>query len=421
MSKLRIVGGKPLKGEIRVAGHKNSALKLMPAALLSTETTTLSNVPAIRDVEVLADVMRELGVEVLDNGEGSLTINPSGLNSWEPNPELMGRIRAGIVIAAPLLIKFGKVNLPRPGGDSIGDRLIDTHASMMQAFGATVENEHRMLKVDGSNLKPGNIFLEEASPTATEMALMIAAALPGESIIEGAACEPHVVDLEEMLVEMGAKIEGVGTHILKVTGSENLKGVEHRVRPDYLEVGTFAIASAITGGEITIHDAWEEDLKIILIYLEKMGVRYEFVDKKTLKVLPSELKAKQTNFKTRPWPGFPSDLMSPFIVLATQTEGTVLCHDWMYESRMFFVDMLRGMGATIVLADPHRAIVSGPTKLRGDVVQSPDIRAGGAAVLAALAASGESIVEHAEIIDRGYESFEKKLAALGADIERLED
>src|SRR3989344_138596 len=339
MSKLRIIGGKPLKGEVKVAGHKNSALKLMAAVLLSKETSTLTNVPAIRDVEVLSDIMRGLGAEVQDNGEGSLTINPADLNSWEPSPELMGRIRAGIVVPPPPLEKFEKVNFPRPGGDSIGERLIDTHASMMEAFGATVERGHYELKVDGSNLRASEVFLEEASPTATEKALMIAAGLPGESVIEGAACEPHVVDLEELLIEMGAKIEGAGTHILRVKGSENLKGVTNKVRPDYLEVGTFAIAAAITGGEVIIHDAWKQDLKIILLYLGKMGVKSEFIDDKTLRVSPSSLKATQRSFKTRPWPGFPSDLMSPLIVLATQTEGTVLCHDWMYESRMFFVDM----------------------------------------------------------------------------------
>lgn len=420
MSKLVIEGGKKLSGKVAVAGNKNSALKLLAAALLSDSPSTLTNVPRIRDVEVMSDIIRDLGATASQNKDGVITIDPSGLSSGTPDPALMERIRASVVLAVPLLLRLGKVRLPQPGGDSIGERIIDTHLSMLEKFGAECKKDTKGCDIYAKNIKPGNIFLEEASVTATEMALMLAARLPGESTIEGAAAEPHVQDLAEMLSRMGAKIEGAGTNIVRVRGSRNLVGVEHRVRPDHIEVGTFAIASAITGGEAEIEDARWEDLRMILAYLSKMGIRYQIDEENsTLRVLASRLVARQKKFQTRPWPGFPTDLMSPFIVLATQAEGVTLCHDWMYEWRIFFVDHLISMGADVLIADPHRVVVTGPRRLHGEVLPSADIRAGGALVLAGLAAEGETVVEHAEVIDRGYEDFDKRLSALGAKIKRI--
>lgn len=420
MAKFIIQGGRKLSGEVTVAGNKNSALKLIAASLLANSPTTLLNVPQIRDVETMCQIIEELGVKVTRN-DGGVEIDPSNLSPVEPDPNLMGKIRASVVLAAPLLVKFGKVRITKPGGDSIGERMLDTHVSMLTSFGAKCKADFSGCDIVVNKLHAADIFLEEASVTATEMALMVAAAIPEQSTIEGAAAEPHVVDLAQMLSKMGASIKGAGTNTVHIKGSKKLYGVEHRVRPDHIEAGTFAIASAITGGHILIHDAWAEDLKIITAYLGKMGVEMEHIDSKTLTVKPSTLIAKQRVFKTRPWPGFPTDLMSPFIVLATQTQGTALCHDWMYEWRIFFVDHLIKMGANITIADPHRVIVIGPSVLHGQLIPSPDIRAGGALVLAALAAEGESVVEHAEVIDRGYEKFENRLLGLGADIKREEN
>ena len=418
MESFQIKGGRKLQGEIRAAGNKNSALKLMAASLLCSQPSTLTNVPEIVDARSMCRIIQDLGGKVV-NTRGGLRIDPVGLSSWKLDKDLVSRLRASVVLAAPLLARFGRVLLPRPGGDSIGERLLDTHVAMFKAFGARSTQKDSVYDIRIKKLRPARIFLEEASVTATEMALLFASAIEGESVIEGAACEPHVVDLAEMLTKMGSRIAGAGTNIIKIKGSKNLHGVSHKVRTDHIEVGTFAIAAAITNGEVRIKDVVPEDLKMILAYLTKMSVRWEFEGEDVLHIMPSKLLARQEKFQTRPWPGFPTDLMSPFIVLATQTKGTVLCHDWMYEWRIFFVDHLISMGAKIFIADPHRVIVRGKSPLYGDTIPSADIRAGGALVLAALAAKGESIVEHAEVIDRGYENFEARLKALGAEIKRV--
>ncbi len=421
MAKFIIQGPNILSGTVRVSGNKNSTFPLIAAALLADEPSKLTNVPNIIDVEVLVEILENLGVRIDWNKETSIMIiNPANLTKCEIDPELGGKLRGAIVLAASLLVKFGRAEFPRPGGDPIGARPLGAHLCAMQAFGVNCDRDFSGVKLSVDSLKPADIFLEEASPTATEMAIITASGIAGETVIEGAACEPHVVDLAEMLVKMGAKIQGAGTNIVHINGTKKLKAVEHKVRPDHIEVGTFAIASAITGGQVDIEDALPQDLKIILAYLSRMGVKYSWKKDTVLTIKPSRLKAEQGVFKTRTWPGFPTDMMSQFIVLATQSEGTVLCHDWMYESRMYFVDRLIKMGANIFLADPHRVIVIGPSKLHGDLIPSADIRAGGALVLAALVAKGESIVEHAEVIDRGYESFDQKLASLGANIRRGE-
>lgn len=421
MAKFVIQGKNKLSGEVRVSGNKNSTFPLIAAALLTAQPTKLSNVPNITDVEVMVDIIRDLGCKVDWNKETSImVINPSGLSASQINPDLGGKLRGAIVLASSLLTRFGQAEFPSPGGDPIGARPLGVHLAAMKALGAECDRDFTGVRMTVKKLKPAKIFLEEASPTATEMAMIVAASLEGETVIDDAACEPHVADLAQMLIKMGAQIAGEGTNRVIINGKKTLQGVEHRVRPDHIEVGTFAIAAALAGGKVAIHDAREEDLKIILSYLGSMGINFDFAKGNVLVVKPSKLKAGKRSFQTRPWPGFPTDLMSQFIVLATQAEGTVLCHDWMYESRMFFVDQLIKMGANITLADPHRVIVVGPTKLHGQLIPSADIRAGGALVLAALVAEGVSIVEHAEVIDRGYEEFDKKLQALGVKIERVE-
>ncbi|HLD91866.1 MAG TPA: UDP-N-acetylglucosamine 1-carboxyvinyltransferase [Patescibacteria group bacterium] len=413
MAKFLITGGKKLEGEISVAGNKNSALKLIAAVLASPSKSTLTNVPNISDIRVLIEIIEKLGAKVkfLNN---VLEIDSTSLNSHEPDPDLCSRIRASVVLAAPLLIRFGKATLTPPGGDQIGDRLLDTHFSLMQKLGCSYKRENGKFYLSWDKKIAGKIFLEEASVTATEMGLIMASSMEDEVIIEDAAAEPHVGDLIDLLIKMGAKITGRGTNTLIINGGK-LNGVEHRVMADHVEGGTFAIASAITGGKIKINEFEPENYHMILNYLGNMGIKYE-IEKNSLIVLPSELKAARRKFQTRPWPGFPTDLMSPFIVLATQTEGTVLCHDWMYEWRMFFVDDLIGMGANIFIADPHRVIISGPTKLVADRLFCKDIRAGISVILAALVAEGESVVENVEVVDRGYQDIENRLKDLGASI-----
>ena len=416
MAKFIITGGKKLSGSVALTGNKNAALKLIPAALLGGSPSTLTNVPGIRDVEVLIQIIEKLGVKVTRDKD-VVTIDPKGLSSYEIDPDLSTRIRASVVLAAPLLVKFGKAIITPPGGDQIGERLLDTHFSMMKEMGVEIERKDGRYFLDWKERKGVKIFLEESSVTATEMGLMLAASVADETKIEDAASEPHVKDLADFLVKMGAVVNGAGTNSLTIKGKEGLMGANHDVVPDHVEGGTFAIAAAITGGSIKIENYVPEHYRMILYYLRNMGVSYK-EGEGTLEILPSNLIAKKRKFQTRPWPGFPTDLMSPFIVLATQTKGTVLCHDWMYEWRMFFVDDLISMGANIFIADPHRVIVSGPTPLMGDYLYSKDIRAGMSVILAALAASGKSVVDNIEMVERGYENLDVRLRALGAEIKR---
>lgn len=420
MSRFVIRGGKPLKGTVRTSGNKNSAIKLMAASLLTGQECFLENVPEIEDVFVMGKILEGLGVSAKRVKRGSWRIKASQVRSGVLDPGLARRLRASIVLLGPLLFRVGKVKFPYPGGDLIGRRPVGTHFDALSQLGAKISAEDDFYLAQAKKLHPADIFLDEASVTATENAMMLAATLPGETIIRDAASEPHVVDLAQFLTKMGARVEGAGTSLIRVWGKENLGGVSHRVRPDHIDVGTFAIAAAATGGQIKIEEAIPEDLRMICLYLSRMGVRLRQKGQ-TLEVLPSRLKATQRRIQTRPWPGFPTDLMSPFIVLASQAAGQTICHDWMYEGRMFFVDKLISMGAEVTIADPHRVLVFGSTKLRGQHLASPDIRAGMALVIAALAAEGRSEIDHAEIIDRGYENLEGRLRSLGADIKRVAD
>lgn len=415
MAKFVVTGGRRLDGEIRLSGNKNSALKLIPATLLADSPTTLTNVPAISDVRVMVELLRGLGAKV-DYRDHTLTVDPSSLDSSTPDPDLCARIRASVVLAAPLLVRFGKTVVTPPGGDQIGDRFLDTHFAMMQRLGVEMERKNGQFFLVWKKKKAGNLFLEEASVTATEMALILGTAIKNGVTLENAAAEPHISDLGQMLNKMGASIKGLGGNTLSVAAGK-LKGVEYKVMPDHIEGGTFVIASAITGGHIKITDFVPEHHKMALINLASMGVRFR-EGNNFLEVFPSKLKATKKKIKAQPWPGFPTDLISPFIVLATQTEGTILCHDWMYEWRMFFVDDLIGMGANIFIADPHRVIISGPTKLLADRLFCKDIRAGISVILAAMVARGTSEINNIEAVERGYENVEGRLQKLGADIKR---
>lgn len=417
MSKFVIEGGHPLEGEIHVAANKNAVLPMMAAALLTDEDCYLDNVPRIADVSTMAAILQELGATVEQCEERVLRINCANVASFHPSEELVERLRASIVLMGPLLARFGRANMHHPGGDAIGTRSINTHLRAFQEMGAEIDVDDNFYSARVQTVCTGcNIFLDEASVTATENALLFAALQPRETVIRNAACEPHVENLASLLSGMGAHIEGAGSNVICVRGQERLHGAHSSVWPDHIEVGTFAALAAASHGHVTIRNVVPQHLDMVLLVLERMGVDFT-LDGGAMEIRPSDLHAIQ-KIQTGIWPAFPTDLASIFIVLASQARGMTMLHDWMYEGRMFFVDRLVQMGANIVLADPHRAVIAGVSPLRGREFVSPDIRAGIALVMAALIASGESQIEHIELIDRGYERIDERLRSLGASIFR---
>ena len=431
MSKFIIEGGRQWSGEGTGSGNKNAALKLLPACLLTSEPVILHNIPEIRDVQNTILILRDLGVEMTDLGGGSWRIHAQNVNKTALDPDLGGRTRASFVFAGPMLGRMGSVQLPIPGGDVIGGRPLDTHVQALTALGASVSMSQRgVFEMEAPNLHGGgHILLAEASVTATENAIMAAVLAKGETVIYNAACEPHVRDLCTFLKSMGADIEGHGSNRLIIHGVDRLGGTEFRIGSDFMEVGSFIGAAAVTHSEIRIKDAQPQNLGMIRLVYERLGVRWH--DDGEDIVIPADqeltiqegLGGRIPEIKPLPWPGFPPDLMSIAVVMATQATGSILLHDWMYESRFFFVDHLTFMGARVVMCDPHRVLVQGPSKLYANPsgVPSPDIRAGMAMVLAALCARGTSTIHNIQQIDRGYEQIEAKLRGLGADIVRLED
>ena len=418
MTKFIIQGGRPLTGEIAVAANKNAVLPMMAACLLTDDDCFLENVPGIADVVTMASILRELGAEVEHESPSRLRINCANAHSYHPPEYLVERLRASIVLMGPLLARFGRANMHHPGGDAIGTRSIATHVRALQALGTTFDlHDDFYSATTSAQSLDASIFLDEASVTATENAMLLAAAQPRWTVIANAASEPHIENLAELLTSMGAEIQGTGSNLLRVHGRTDLHGATAEVWPDHVEAGTFAALAAAAGGDVTIRNVVPGHLDMILLVLEKMGVDFH-LNGTTMRVRPADLRAIP-KIQTGLWPAFPTDLASIFIVLATQAAGMTLVHDWMYEGRMFFVDKLREMGAGIVLADPHRAVVTGPSSLRGREFVSPDIRAGIALVMAALIASGRSEIERIELIDRGYERVDERLRALGADIERV--
>ncbi|MBN2426028.1 MAG: UDP-N-acetylglucosamine 1-carboxyvinyltransferase [Calditrichaceae bacterium] len=420
MAKFIIKGGNPLRGEITVAGNKNAALPVIAATALTDQECLLENVPRIRDVLVMLEILESIGKEVHFTDKNTVTIRGHIKRSALQKSET-GRLRASILYLGGLLMKTGEVYLPPPGGCVIGRRKLDSHFDVLESFGAEILTDDDGFKAVIKKPQPAALFLKEASVTATENAMLIDAAVPGKTIIENAAAEPHVTDLGYVLQKMGAKIDGLGTNRLLISGHKNLSGFHHRIMPDHIEAGTFAIAAACTGGDLLIKDAEKEHLKMTRFYLEQMGVSIKDIENNIIRVKPSMLISNIKKIQVGLWPGFPTDLMSPMIVLATQATGTTLCHDWMYESRMFFVDKLILMGANITQCDPHRVLVSGPTRLRGQELSSPDIRAGIALVIAAMTASGKSEINQVELVDRGYEDIDERFKAAGADIIRESD
>ena len=426
MSRLLIKGRRPVSGTHRVSGNKNAALPMIAASLLTSEPVTISNLPAIDDVARMLDVARSFGTCVTRNAaNGSVTLVTPKLKTAHIDPEAAAKIRTSFLFAGPLLARLGRVSLPPPGGDAIGHRRLDTHFAGFRALGAKVAAGRKMFGLKG-RLKGARILLDEASVTATENIMMAAALADGRTVIDNAACEPHVADLAAMLNAMGAKVAGAGTNRLVVDGVAELHGCSATVGCDYIEAGSYIAAAAVTGGELTLTGIQSEPFEVLEGAFARFGITWTIdATAGTLRYVPRRrLKMKYDLGDAIPsisdgtWPAFPSDLMSILIVIATQSRGTCLFFEKMFESRLYFVDHLRQMGAKIVQCDPHRVVVTGPSALSGGTVTSPDIRAGIALVIAALCAKGETQIQNAETIDRGYVSVESSLGALGADIAR---
>ena len=420
-----VTGGRALKGTIRPAGNKNAALPILAATLLADGPCQIDNVPHIRDVETMLALLEHLGAAVRWDGANTVTIDTTKAEARALDPKLSARIRASILLAGPMLARFGRVSLPPPGGDVIGRRRVDTHFLALERLGAdiTVGDTY---KLEGK-LTGADIFLDEPSVTGTENALMAAVTARGTTVLRNAASEPHVQDLARFLVALGAKIDGIGSNTMTIEGVAALRAAPHAIGPDHIEIGSFIGLAAVTNGAITIDGVRGEDLRSTLLAFERLGVRPRLdgtqlvVDADQERRIRPDLGGHVPKLEDGPWPAFPADLMSIAIVAASQCEGLLLVFEKLFESRLFFVDKLIGMGARIVLCDPHRAVIAGPSPLRGQVVESPDIRAGMAMLLAALAAQGDSVIHNIGQIERGYERIDERLQALGAQIERRDE
>ncbi len=424
--KFVIEGGHPLNGVVIPSGNKNGALALLAATLLTDQPVVLKNVPRIRDVETMLAIMADIGVDIEWTGDHELTVQARDLRATHLDPALCREIRASILFAGPLLARCGSIYLPLPGGDVIGRRRVDTHLAALRALGAEIEMDAGY-KMRVNKLRGQDIFLDEASVTGTENTIMAACLAEGTTIIRNAACEPHVQNLAHFLNSIGAQISGIGTNTLTIQGVQKLGGGTRRIDSDYLEVGSFIGLAAVTRGEFLIKNAVPEHLRMILLMLGRLGVRVEIRGEDVFVPAEQELRVVPDAHGAIPkiddgiWPAFPTDMMSIAVVVATQAEGTIIIHEKMYEGRLYFVDKLISMGARIILCDPYRAVVVGPSKLHGEQLESPDIRAGMALLIATLCAEGRSEIRNIGQIDRGYERIEEKLQALGARIERVRE
>ena len=420
-----VEGGHRLQGRIRPAGNKNAALPCLAAAVLGGDPVTLKNVPRIRDVETFLEIIVSLGAEVSWHNASDVTVDARGVKRGAIDPKLAGRIRASVLLAGPLLARFGEVRLPPPGGDGIGRRRMDTHFLAFERLGAEVLLANGFT-IRAERLQGADVFLDEPSVTGTENAVMAAVLARGRSTLRNAAAEPHVQDLCHLLNAMGARITGIGTGVLEIEGVGELGGATYRVGADHIETGSFIGLAAVTKSDLTIEDAPMEHLDSTLLGFARLGVDCEVRGSDLLVHGAADHVVRQDAFgqvpkvDDGPWPAFPADLTSIALVVATQCHGTVLIHEKMFESRMYFTDKLVAMGATIVLCDPHRAVVVGPRALQGGTVESPDIRAGMALLIAALGAQGTSRIHNIRQIERGYEAIDTRLAALGARVHREE-
>jgi UDP-N-acetylglucosamine 1-carboxyvinyltransferase len=424
MEQLIIEGQTPLRGEITPSGNKNAALPMLAGCLLTSEPVILHNVPDIRDVQCMIGLLSQLGVSFEELTPHSWKIHAAAVHTKELDPDICRRIRASILLAGPMLARAGKVRLPTPGGDVIGRRRVDTHILALQALGAKVVYQ-RKFDMKAGQLTGTDILLDEASVTATENTILAAVLARGKTVLHNAASEPHVQDLCHFLNALGARIRHIGSNVLTVEGVDGLHGGEYTLGTDYLETASLIGAAAVTGGEIRIRNAQPEQLTMSRLVFRRLGIEWKIdgedilVPSRQRMVIQQDLGGAIPEIKTNVWPAFPTDLTSIAITVATQAQGTVLFHDWMFPGRMYFTDKLVSMGARIILCDPHRAIVQGKSELVGEQLESPDIRAGMSLIIAALAAKGSSTIRNISQIDRGYERIDEKLNALGANIRRV--
>jgi UDP-N-acetylglucosamine 1-carboxyvinyltransferase len=425
MEKFVIQGGVPLSGELTVAGNKNAALPILAACLLTEEEVLLHRVPRIRDTEAQLALLENLGVEVAWVADNSVRLCAAAVSGGSVDEELSRQIRASFLLAGPLLARFGEARMPPPGGDFIGRRRLDAHLDAFKDLGARVDGSRWIELSAPAGLRACEIFMDEPSVMGTENALMAAALCPGPTQISNAACEPHVQDLARLLAKMGARVDGIGSNVMTVHGAESLGGAEHTICADHIEVGSFMALAAATGGELRIRDVEPADLTAVRRQFKRLGLRSEIEGADMIVPAGQQLQVEADlgdaipKIEDGPWPAFPADLTSIALALATQADGEVLIFEKMFENRLFFVDKLVAMGARITLCDPHRAIVSGPSRLHGERVSSPDIRAGMAMLIAACAAEGTSEIGEIRQIDRGYEQIDERLRGLGAQIERV--
>jgi len=420
MATLRIEGGRRLSGRVTVEGNKNAALPILAACLLTEQACVLRNMPRIRDVEVMARLLEGLGASVEGPGSDTVRLQCANVSTSEPDPGLVGRLRGSVLLLGPLLARRGEARLALPGGDFPARRTIATHLRALQALGVTASREgaaHLLRAPDG--LRPASMYLDEASVTGTETALLAAATAPGTSEIRHAACEPHVVELCAFLERLGVGVEGAGSSTIRVHGGSRLGGADHTLSGDYIEAGSWAVVAAVTGGAIEVRGARAADVEPVASVLRDMRVRCDFEDDRL--AVESSSAAAVKRITTGVWPAFPSDMVSLMTVLATQATGRTLVHDWMYELRLFALEQLSSMGADLFLCDPHRIIVTGATRLRGRSLDSRDLRSGMALIAAALAADGESVLASLEMVERGYGSLVERLRAIGAQVAREEE
>ncbi len=426
MEKFVIQGGVSLSGEITAAGNKNAALPILAACLLTDEEVLLHNVPRIRDTEAQLSLLERLGTDVSWVADNSVRLQATSINEVTVDEEVSSAIRASFLLAGPLLARFGEARMPPPGGDFIGRRRLDPHLDAFAALGARIGGDRLIeLSAPPGGLKPCGIFMDEPSVMGTENALMAAALTPGPTTISNAASEPHVQDLARLLTAMGAQVDGIGSNVMTVHGRDRLGGAEHTVCPDHIEVASFMALAGVTGGELRIRNAEPNDLRMVRRQFKRLGFQSVIEGRDVIVPPEQHLRVRDDmgdaipKIEDGPWPAFPADLTSIALALATQVEGTIMIFEKMFENRLFFVDKLVAMGARITLCDPHRAMVSGPSRLHGERVESPDIRAGMAMLIAALAAEGTSEIGNISQIDRGYEQIDERLRGLGAHIERV--